>query len=89
MNQEPPSSRFFNSGPKNALSLSPDLKCDQQTHKNMMSSIMASISRTVSTNPITILPMFLAGLNSPIRLRLFFAGFEGVIMGLDYGKSKC
>jgi hypothetical protein len=53
--------------------------------------------------PMTILPIFLAGeflhkieavfllglIRSPIRLRLFFAGFEGVIMGLDYGKSKC
>jgi hypothetical protein len=30
----PPSSRFFfNSGPKKVLSLSLDVKCDQQTHK--------------------------------------------------------
>jgi hypothetical protein len=35
MNLGPPSSRFFfNSGPKKAFSLSPDVKCDQQTHKN-------------------------------------------------------
>jgi hypothetical protein len=34
MNLAPPSSRFFfNSDPKNALSFSLDVKCDQQTHK--------------------------------------------------------
>jgi hypothetical protein len=34
MNLGPPSSRsFFNSGPKKALSLSLDVKCDQRTHK--------------------------------------------------------
>jgi hypothetical protein len=34
MNLGPPSSWFFfNSGPKKALSLSLDVKCDQQTHK--------------------------------------------------------
>jgi hypothetical protein len=27
--------------------------------------------------------------NSPIRLKLFFDGFEGVFMGSDYVKSKC
>jgi hypothetical protein len=32
---------FFNSGPKKALSLSLDLKCDQQAHKKMMSPILA------------------------------------------------
>jgi hypothetical protein len=34
-NLEPPSSCFFfnNNGPKKALSLSLDVKCDQQTHK--------------------------------------------------------
>jgi hypothetical protein len=49
MNQMPPSSRFsFNSGPKIALSLSLDVKCDQQTHKKMMSPIMASIPRKSS-----------------------------------------
>jgi hypothetical protein len=34
MNLVPPSSRFFlNSGPKKALSLSLDVKCDQQAQK--------------------------------------------------------
>jgi hypothetical protein len=34
MNRVPPSSRFFfNSGPKKVLSLSLNVKCDQQTHK--------------------------------------------------------
>jgi hypothetical protein len=34
MSLGPPSSRFFfNSGPKTALSLSLDVKCDQQTRK--------------------------------------------------------
>jgi hypothetical protein len=44
MNLVPPSSCFFfNSGSKTALSLSLDVKCDQQTLKKMMSPIMASI----------------------------------------------
>jgi hypothetical protein len=89
----PPSSRFFcNSGPEKVLFLLLDVKCDQQTHKKMMSQIMTSI---IQQSPITILPMFLAGefhykieavfffagFNSPpIRLRLFFAGFEGFFM---------
>jgi hypothetical protein len=42
MNMGPPSSRFFfNSGPKKALSLSLDVKRDQQTHNKMMPPIMA------------------------------------------------
>ncbi len=41
-------SLFFNSGPKKALSLSLDVKCDQQTHEKMMSPIVASISRKLS-----------------------------------------
>jgi hypothetical protein len=49
MNLVPPSSRFFlNSGPKKAFSLTLDVKCDQQTHKKVMSPIMASISRKLS-----------------------------------------
>jgi hypothetical protein len=45
MNLVPPSSHFFfNSGPKRTLSLSLDVKCDQQTHKKMMSLIMESWS---------------------------------------------
>jgi hypothetical protein len=42
---------FLNSGPKKALSLSLDVKCDQQTHKKMTSPIMASIS-IKSTNKV-------------------------------------
>jgi hypothetical protein len=44
MNLLPQSSRFFfNSGPKEVLSLSLNVKCDQQTHKKLMPPIMASI----------------------------------------------
>jgi hypothetical protein len=39
---------FFNSGPKKALSLSLDVKCDQQTHKKTMSPIIASIRKNFS-----------------------------------------
>jgi hypothetical protein len=43
MNLVPPRSCFFfNSGPEGALSLSLDVKCDQQTHtRKIMSPIMA------------------------------------------------
>jgi hypothetical protein len=48
MNLVPQSSRlFFNSGPKKMLSLSLNVKCDQQTHKKMMPPIMASISKKI------------------------------------------
>jgi hypothetical protein len=90
MNLVPRSSRFFfNSGPKKALSLSLDVKCDQQSHKNMMPSIMASISRKSSNKvPITILQMLLAGRRTH-KNKAFFYGFEGFFMDLDYAKSKC
>jgi hypothetical protein len=39
---------FFHSGPKKVFSLSLDVKCDQQTHKKMMSQIMSSTSRKLS-----------------------------------------
>ncbi len=66
MNLVPPSSRFFfNRGPKKVLSLSLNVKCDQQTHKKIMSLIMASISRKLSNKVlITIIPMFFAGRQS-------------------------
>jgi hypothetical protein len=39
MNLVPPSAYFFfNSGPKKLLSLSLNVKCDQQTHKNDVSN---------------------------------------------------
>jgi hypothetical protein len=64
----------------------------------MMSPIMASIlsRQKILNSPITILPMFLAREFSHtnedgflLGLMAFFAGFEGVFMGLDYGKSRC
>jgi hypothetical protein len=59
MNLGPPSSRFFfNSGPKTALSLSLDVKCDQQTNEKMMPPIMASILRkSYNKVPIIIFQM--------------------------------
>ncbi len=78
MNLVPPSSLFFfNGGPKNALSLSLDVKCDQQTQKKKkkMSPINASISKKIIQQS----PMFLAGIDSPIRLRLFFPRFDDSI----------
>jgi hypothetical protein len=48
MNLVPRSSRFFlNSGPKKVLSLSLNVKCDQQTHEKMMPPIMGSISEKI------------------------------------------
>jgi hypothetical protein len=44
---------YFNSDPKKAFSLSLDVKCDQQTHKKLMSPIMASISRKISNKKLT------------------------------------
>jgi hypothetical protein len=80
----------LNSGPKKALSLSLDVKCDQQTHKKMMPPIMASISRKSSNKvPITIFHMLLAGTRQTHKHKALFYGFQGIFMGSDYGKSKC
>ncbi len=69
----------LNSGPKKALSLSVDVKCDQQTHK-MMPPIMAWISRKSSNKvPITIFQILLAGRQTH-KNRHFYSilyGFEG------------
>jgi hypothetical protein len=51
---------FFNSDPKKVFSLSLDVKCDQQTHKKMMSPNI-NIKKIVQQGPITIWPMFFAG----------------------------
>jgi hypothetical protein len=76
----PPSSRFFfNSGPKKALSLSLDVKCDQQTHKKMLPPIMASVSRKSSTKvPIIFFRCYLLG-DKPIIIELFFMGSRGFL----------
>jgi hypothetical protein len=75
MNLVPISSHFFfNSGPKKALSLSLNVKCDQQTHKKMTPSIMASISRKSSDKfPILIFQMLLAERRTHNN-RAFFMG---------------
>jgi hypothetical protein len=82
MNLVPQSSRFFfNSGPCLVLSLSLNVICDQQTHKKMMPSIMASISKESSNKvPIIIFICYIMG-DKPIIIEQFFYGFEGVIMG--------
>jgi hypothetical protein len=93
----PPSSCFFfNGGPKKALSLSLDVKCDQQTHEKMMPPIMASNSRKSSNKvPIIIFQMLLAGRRTHnnrffMRLRGFLwvwiMGSQNV-MGSDYGSN--
>jgi hypothetical protein len=56
--------------------------------KEMMSPIMASISRNYPTiSPITILSIFFAGEFSH-KIEDVFCRGGGVFMGLDYGKSK-
>jgi hypothetical protein len=80
---------FLNSGLKKALSLSLDVKCDQQTHKKWCLQLWHQSEDNYPTKSHNNSPMFLAG-EFPIRLKLFFAGFKGFFMGLlDYGKSKC
>jgi hypothetical protein len=88
MNLVPPRSRFFfNSGPKKVLSLPLNVKCDQETHKRMMSPIMASISGKLSNKvPIIISQMLLAGRRTHNN-RAFFMGLRG-FYGFDYGKSR-
>jgi hypothetical protein len=56
LNLGPPSSCFFfNRGPKKAISLSLDVKCNQQPNKKMMTPMMALISRKSSNKvPITV-----------------------------------
>jgi hypothetical protein len=75
VNRVPPSSRFFfNSGPKKVLSLSLNVKCDMQTHKKMMSRIMASIYKKSSNKvPIIIFRCYIMG-DEPIITEQFFMG---------------
>jgi hypothetical protein len=64
-----------------------NVKGDQETHKNMMPPIMASISRKSSNNvPIIIFQMLLAGRQTHNN-RAFLMG-SGGFCGVDYGKSK-
>jgi hypothetical protein len=75
--------------PKKALSLSLNVKCDQQTENKMMPPIMASISRKSSNKvPMTTFQMLLAGSRAH-KNEAFFNGLERIFMGLDCGKSKC
>jgi hypothetical protein len=80
MNLVPRSSRFFfNCGPKKVLSLSLNVKCDQQTHKKMMPPIMASISKKASNKvPIKIFQMLLAGRRAHNNIELFM-GLRGFL----------
>ncbi len=65
MSLVPPSSRFFfNSGPKKVLSLSLNVKCDQQTHKNNDASNFGINLKKITVLykvPIRILQVLLAG----------------------------
>jgi hypothetical protein len=89
---------FFNSGPKKLLSLSLNVKCDQQTHKKIMppnSNHGINLKKSSNKVPIMIFQMLLAGRETH-KNRLFY-GFKGVfmgsiigsqnIMGLDYGSN--
>ncbi len=65
--------------PKNALSLSLDVKCDQQTHLKIRPPVMASISRKASNKvPRTILQMLLAGRRTH-KNEAFFMGLRGFL----------
>jgi hypothetical protein len=78
MNLVPPSSRFFfNSGPKKALSLSLDVKCDQQTHKRnyVICNYGINLKKITQQSSITILPMFFAG-GFPQNIEAFLFGWD-------------
>jgi hypothetical protein len=82
---------FFNSsGPKKALSLSLDVKCDQQTHikKRCLQLWHQSQENYPTKSQNNSANMFFPG-EFPHKIEAFFAGFEGVFMGLNYGKLKC
>ncbi len=79
---------FLQQGPQKVLSLSPIVKCDQQTNKKMMSPIMASISGKLSNKvPIIIFQMLLAGRQTH-NSRAFFYTFGWVFMGLIMGSQN-
>ncbi len=66
---------FFSSGPKNVRSLSLDVKCEQQTHKEKthVSNYGINLKKIIQQSPILILSMFLAGGLSH-KIEAFFAG---------------
>jgi hypothetical protein len=80
MNLVPPSSHlFFNSGPKKALShhKTDKKECLQLWHQSQGNYPTKTLNNSAKLG------------NSPTSLELFFAGFEEVFMGSDYGKLKC
>jgi hypothetical protein len=98
MNPVPQSSRFFfNSGPKKVqLSLSLNVKCDQQTHKKMMPPIYGiNLKKKSNKVPIIIFRCIMG--DEPIIIEQFFYGFEGLLwvsimgsqnsMSSDYGSN--
>ncbi len=89
MNLGPPSSRFlFNSGPKKALSLSLDVKCDQQTHKkNDASNHGINLKKMILQSSHNNFQILLVGRRTHDNRALFY-GFEGVIMGSIMGSPK-
>jgi hypothetical protein len=89
MNLVPRSSRFFfNGGPKMVLSLSLNVKCDQQTHKkNDASYYGINLIKSSNKVPIIIFRSYIMG-DEPIIIEQFFYGFEGVIMGSIMGSQN-
>jgi hypothetical protein len=81
MNRVPPSSRFFfNSGPKKVLSLSLNVKCDQQTHKKRCLQLWHQSKKSSNKVPMIIFRCYIMG-GEPLIIEQFFYGFEDVIMG--------
>ncbi len=55
---------------------------------NVSISYGINLQKIILNSPTTILPMLLAGEFSQ-KIEAVFAGFEGVLISLDYVKSKC
>ncbi len=73
---------FFNSsGPKKELSLSLDVKCDQQTHikKKDVSNYGINPKKIIQQSPKTILPICSFLGNFPIRSKHFLLGSRGFL----------
>jgi hypothetical protein len=85
MNLGPPSSCFFfNSGPKKALSLSLDVKCDQQTHKKDASNYGINLEKIIQQSSHNNFSDVLG--DEPIIVEFLWVRWG--FYGFDYGKSK-
>jgi hypothetical protein len=85
---------FFSSGQKCPFFSPCGISCDQQRQrtqkkKDVSKSGINLVKKITQQSPITILPMFLAGIFSHKNEAVLCWAPEGFYMGMAYGKLQC